>query len=151
MRIDPAGFKVFRRTAEGSHFGLAFIKNSPVSFKFLCRNIVPGKDSEPGSQGVIHFCCIAAYDVTVVSVCVEGGGNTDLLLGERIDAVVQTQNAVYIFEFKLDDDPTALEQIKQKEYYKKYLLDERDIYIVGVNFDSVKGNLIGWKTAKVKK
>ena len=67
----------------------------------------------------------------------------------RIDAVVQTQNAVYIFEFKLDDDPTALEQIKQKEYYKKYLLDERDIYIVGVNFDSVKGNLIGWEEEKL--
>ena len=63
----------------------------------------------------------------------------------RIDAVVQTQDAIFIFEFKLDKDPTALEQIKAKEYFKKYLLDRRDIYIVGVNFDSEKGNLIGWQ------
>ena len=68
----------------------------------------------------------------------------------RIDAVVKTGKAVYIFEFKLDNDPTAMEQIKAKEYYKKYLLDKRDIYIVGVNFDSVKGNLIGWEEEKIE-
>ena len=67
----------------------------------------------------------------------------------RIDAVVKTEKAIYIFEFKLDNDPTALEQIKAKEYYKKYLLDKRDIYIVGVNFDSIKGNLIGWEEEKI--
>ena len=69
----------------------------------------------------------------------------------RIDAVIQTPKAIYIFEFKLDNDPTALEQIKEKEYFKKYLLDKRDIYIVGVNFDSVKGNLIGWEEEKLDK
>ena len=69
----------------------------------------------------------------------------------RIDAVVQTPKAIYIFEFKLDNDPTALEQIKEKEYFKKYLLDKRDIHIIGVNFDTVKGNLIGWEEEKVEK
>ena len=69
----------------------------------------------------------------------------------RIDAVIQTPQAIYIFEFKLDNDPTALEQIKEKEYFKKYLLDKRDIYIIGVNFDSVKGNLVCWEDAKVEK
>jgi hypothetical protein len=69
----------------------------------------------------------------------------------RIDAVVETSSAIYIFEFKLDNDPTALEQIKEKEYYKKYSLDKREIYIIGVNFDSVKGNLIGWEDENVEK
>ena len=68
----------------------------------------------------------------------------------RIDAVVQVDNAIYLFEFKLDNDPTALEQIKAKEYFQKYLLDTRDIYIIGVNFDSGKGNLIGWNEEKVE-
>ena len=67
----------------------------------------------------------------------------------RIDAVVQTDDAIFIFEFKLDNDPTALEQIRQKEYFKKYLLDKREIYIVGVNFDSLKGNLVGWEQQKI--
>ena len=69
----------------------------------------------------------------------------------RIDAVVQTPKAIYIFEFKLDNDPTALEQIKEKEYFKKYLLDKRELYIIGVNFDTVKGNLVGWEEEKVEK
>jgi hypothetical protein len=69
----------------------------------------------------------------------------------RIDAVLTTSQAIYIFEFKLDNDDTALEQIKEKEYYKKYLLDNRDIYIIGVNFDSIKGNLIGWNDEKIDK
>ena len=69
----------------------------------------------------------------------------------RIDAVIRTPQAIYIFEFKLDKDPTALAQIREKEYFKKYLLDKRDIYIVGVNFDSVKGNLTGWEDEKIEK
>ncbi|MBO5306984.1 MAG: ATP-binding protein [Lentisphaeria bacterium] len=69
----------------------------------------------------------------------------------RIDAVVQVENAIYLFEFKLDNDPTALEQIKAKEYFQKYLLDTRDIYIIGVNFDSGKGNLIGWDEELIAK
>ena len=67
----------------------------------------------------------------------------------RIDAVVATDKAIYLFEFKMDNDPTALDQIKKKEYFKKYLLDKRAIYIVGVNFDSDKGNLIGWQEEKL--
>ncbi|MBR1953075.1 MAG: AAA family ATPase, partial [Lentisphaeria bacterium] len=69
----------------------------------------------------------------------------------RIDAVVQVDNAIYLFEFKMDNDPSALEQIQKKEYFRKYLLDKRDIWIVGVNFDSVKGNLIGWEERKLDK
>ena len=65
----------------------------------------------------------------------------------RIDAVVQTSEAIYLFEFKMDNDPTALEQIKTKEYFQKFLLDPRKIHLIGVNFDSEKGNLIGWQNA----
>ena len=69
----------------------------------------------------------------------------------RIDAVVRTEKAIFLFEFKLDNDPTALDQIKAKEYFRKYLLDQRDIYIIGVNFDSDKGNLIGWNDELLSK
>ncbi len=66
----------------------------------------------------------------------------------RIDAVVQTAKAIYLFEFKMDDDPSALDQIKRKQYFQKYLLDKREIHLIGVNFDSVEGNLIGWETGR---
>ncbi|MBO4490112.1 MAG: AAA family ATPase [Lentisphaeria bacterium] len=37
----------------------------------------------------------------------------------RIDAVAVTKKYVFIFEFKLDNDDSALSQIKEKEYYKR--------------------------------
>ena len=68
----------------------------------------------------------------------------------RIDAVVQTPGAIYLFEFKLDNDPTALEQIRERQYFRKYLFDNRAIHLVGVNFDSTKGNLVGWDDCRLK-
>ena len=67
----------------------------------------------------------------------------------RIDAVVQTDDHIYLFEFKLDDDDTALSQIKEKAYFKKYLQSSKKITMIGVNFDSVKGQLIDWQTEDV--
>ena len=67
----------------------------------------------------------------------------------RIDAVVQTDDHIYLFEFKLDDDDTALSQIKDKAYFKKYLQSSKKITLIGVNFDSEKGQLIDWQTEDV--
>ena len=67
----------------------------------------------------------------------------------RIDAVVQTEDHIYLFEFKLDKDDSALSQIKEKEYFKKYLLSSKKITLIGVNFDSKKGQLIDWQTEDV--
>ena len=67
----------------------------------------------------------------------------------RIDAVVQTEDHIYLFEFKLDKDDSALSQIREKEYFKKYLLSSKKITLIGVNFDSKKGQLIDWQTEDV--
>ena len=69
----------------------------------------------------------------------------------RVDAVVQTERAIYLFEFKLDSDPTALSQIQRKQYFQKFLQDKREIHLIGANFDSEKGSLIGWRTARAKR
>ena len=68
---------------------------------------------------------------------------------QRIDAVVQTDDHIYLFEFKLDDDDTALSQIKDKAYFKKYLQSSKKITLIGVNFDSEKGQLIDWQTEDI--
>ena len=67
----------------------------------------------------------------------------------RIDAVVQTDDHIYLFEFKLDDDDIALSQIKGKAYFKKYLQSSKKITMIGVNFDSEKGQLIDWQVEDV--
>ena len=64
----------------------------------------------------------------------------------RMDAVIKTDTHIYIFEFKLDKTTDeAIAQIKEKEYYNKYLLDNRELVLVGVNFDSSNGSIKEWK------
>jgi len=64
----------------------------------------------------------------------------------RMDAVVETPNFIYIIEFKLDKSADfAIEQIKEKEYYQKYLLNEKKLILLGVNFDSKTGQIKDWR------
>ncbi len=50
----------------------------------------------------------------------------------RIDAVLELESLVYIIEFKMDQAAEALQQIKQKQYYQKYLKDPRKVILLGV-------------------
>ena len=68
----------------------------------------------------------------------------------RIDAVIETPDHIYIFEFKLDESADrALKQIKDKQYYKKYLHDNKTITLIGANFNSEKRMLEDWKIEKI--
>lgn len=69
----------------------------------------------------------------------------------RIDAVTETNEWIYLFEFKLDRDKSALEQIKAKEYFKPYLLSSKRIMLIGVNFDTESGKLSDWQTEEIVK
>ena len=63
----------------------------------------------------------------------------------RIDAVAACGDWVYIFEFKLNQNaPTALSQIRDREYYQKYHRAEKRIVLVGANFDSGKRQISDW-------
>ena len=66
----------------------------------------------------------------------------------RADAVVETDDYVYIFEFKRDATADeALAQIEEKGYAKPYTADKRTLIKVGATFDSGKRELSDWKTA----
>jgi len=63
----------------------------------------------------------------------------------RIDMAIKTDKAVIIFEFKVVEGEsgqnTALEQIKNKKYYEKYLSSGKGIYLVGIEFSKVERNI----------
>ena len=63
----------------------------------------------------------------------------------RADAVCKTSDWIYIFEFKLDGDTSALAQIRDRRYYASYLADSRRIMLVGVAFDTAKGTIADWQ------
>ncbi len=58
----------------------------------------------------------------------------------RIDLTIKLDTAIYIIEFKVDDS-SAIEQIKEKKYYEKYLDKNLPIYIIGIAFDTKERNI----------
>lgn len=64
----------------------------------------------------------------------------------RIDCKVETDNFIYLFEFKRDENAEkALAQIDDKNYALSFAADRRKLYKIGVSFDSEKRILAGWK------
>ena len=64
----------------------------------------------------------------------------------RIDAVAANEDFVFVFEFKLNKgEETALQQIKERDYYRRYMDSGKKIILVGVNFDVEAGQIAGWQ------
>lgn len=64
----------------------------------------------------------------------------------RADVVVKLQDAIYVFEFKVDGTAEeALAQINSKGYAIPYQADQRKVIKIGVNFDSATRTIGEWK------
>ncbi|MCB1156548.1 MAG: ATP-binding protein [Leptospiraceae bacterium] len=67
----------------------------------------------------------------------------------QVDMTVFIEKKVYVFEFKvieLTEKGSALEQIKKKKYYEKHLSPEnREIYLVGVEFSKEQKNITNYE------
>ena len=60
-----------------------------------------------------------------------------LTISGRIDAVVKTDDNIFILEFKINQSAKkAIKQIKDKKYAEKYLDDKRQIILLGINFET---------------
>jgi hypothetical protein len=66
----------------------------------------------------------------------------------RSDAVAETADAVYVFEFKLNGTAEeALRQIGEKGYTVPYESGRRKVVKVGVEFDQAQRNISRWLVA----
>ena len=66
----------------------------------------------------------------------------------RIDMLVITRKHVYIFEFKVNTQGTAqdaIDQIKDREYFRAVRTEGRPLHLVGVSFDEKTRNVGEWK------
>lgn len=69
----------------------------------------------------------------------------------RIDAVVELDELIYIFEFKLNGSAKeALAQIHEKEYFQKYWLAGKPIVCVGANFNTESRTIEEWQTDEIE-
>ncbi len=68
----------------------------------------------------------------------------------RMDAVVKTNNYVYIFEFKIKKTAEiAFQQILDKKYADKYRFLNKTIFGLGINFDIENKCIDGWKIEEI--
>ena len=94
------------------------------------------KDREAYYHTVIYIILM------LIGISIEPEDETNL---GRIDAVIEEKNTIYIMEFKLGTADEALNQIKEKKYYEKYLSSPKAIKLVGVGFDIEQRNLGDYK------
>ncbi len=70
----------------------------------------------------------------------------------RIDAVIASRREVYVIELKVDQPvKKALEQIRKKRYYAKYINTDKCIHIVGLNFSSLTRKISSFKEEIIDK
>lgn len=66
----------------------------------------------------------------------------------RADIIIESDNDIYIFEFKLDGSAEeALQQIEEKQYALPYLQDSRRLHKIGVNISSTTRTVDEWLEA----
>ncbi len=108
-----------------------FIQEVKTLFSSIPYNIFIGE-----REAYYHSIIYLVLSLNGASVQVEDPTNTG-----RIDAVVETQNKIYIMEFKMGSEQEALKQIKEKKYYEKFQGKDKEIVLVGIGFDAEKRNI----------
>jgi len=93
-----------------------------------------------GYYASVFYTYLASIGVDIIAEDVTNAG--------RIDLTIKIDKYIYIIEFKVGNDD-ALNQIKTKNYHQKYLNENKDIYLVGINFDKEKKNISKFEWEKV--
>ncbi len=65
---------------------------------------------------------------------------------------VEYPDKVYVIELKYNQSADkAIAQIKKKNYSEKYIAPGREIFLIGINFDTSARSITDWKWEKVSK
>ncbi|MBQ6470762.1 MAG: AAA family ATPase [Victivallales bacterium] len=87
-----------------------------------------------------HLLFFSIFMLFGISITAESRTNSG-----RIDAVASNDDNVFVFEFKLDKTTeVALAQIRDRDYFRRYMNTGKRIFLVGVNFDSEAGQIGSW-------
>lgn len=99
------------------------------------------QDNEAYYHTVIHL----AFDLIGVYI------QSEIHTGKgRLDSIVQTENAIYIFEFKVNSTAEeALAQLQERGYAKPFMGKGKRIYCIGVSFSTVEKEVNSWKVEEL--
>jgi len=69
----------------------------------------------------------------------------------RIDMTMILPEIIFILEFKVDmPGENAIHQIETKKYYEKYQAQYKQIYLIGIHFDSNERNIVNFDWKKLQ-
>ncbi len=121
---------------EALHYGnLENLKKTLISLfaSIPYNNFTNNKIYEyEGYYASVIYAYFASLGIIIISEDVTNLG--------RIDMTIDINNRIYIIEFKTTNE-NALEQIKTMNYHQKYLDKNKEIILVGINFDKEKKNI----------
>jgi hypothetical protein len=112
----------------------------------LISNISYLHFKEESNYLIAVFSRLYSTDLNVITEDNTSKGRIDL-------TVIVNKSIVYIMEFKVIENEKekgkALKQIKEKEYYKKYLNYDK-IYIIGIEIDKTKKQIVNFEYQQIK-
>ena len=100
-----------------------------------------------GYWASLIYCYLAGSGLKLIAEDVTNSG--------RIDLTIIVNDNIYILEFKVtklkvkNGKPKALEQIKTKNYHQKYLSNQKNIYLIGIEFDEEDRNIVDFQWEKI--
>lgn len=123
-------------------FVRAVQEGEPERFMELLGSMLAGVPYSEKGSAESHFQNAAFILFTLMGQHVRLEDRTS---DGRIDMTIETGKYVYIFEFKVDSTAReAMKQIREKEYWIKYLGTGKTIYLVGANFSTRLRRLDGY-------
>ena len=124
-----------------------FIDYMKSLFESIANLNIPSKQSERESYYHTIF-----YLTTELLADRELKIDSELLTARgRIDMVIESEDKVYIIEFKANQSvKNALAQIKEKRYAEKYKLKDKEINLIAINFSIEKKNIEDYKVVNYK-
>lgn len=126
-----------------------FISRLRALFADIAYHLLPvkvGKNQRPFAwEGYYQSVIYLLLRLLGVSVACEVFTNKG-----RIDAVVQTEVYVYLIEFKLIDPDFAMAQMKERQYFEKYLSVSQKVILLAIAFDPEERNIADWRIEEYK-
>ena len=134
--------KLYRALRSGD-IAEAMVQISEILAGIIYGNIPNGEEGRPLREQYYQSVLYAVFRLLGVHaqaevVCATG----------RIDMLVLTRQHVYIFEFKVNTQGSAqdaIDQIKDREYFRAVSAEGRPVHLVGVSFDEKTRNIGEWK------
>ena len=111
-----------------------------IPYNNYANNIISQYEGYYSSVVFVYLMALG-YDIVAEDVTNKG----------RIDLTIKTNDKIIIIEFKVDaEKEEPIKQIKERRYFEKYLNENKDIYLIGISFDSKEKNIKEYEMEKVE-